>query len=213
MIADPTYTAESNVKIWRSSISSQDRAWTPLGYHLSKKAQPLFESGRHLAEPIPEEHAPEYLYFEYKDLSSREKNNLKDIFWILNGVLIISEKFKAVLDDFDLGRTQLIPVPVFDYDQTTQLEHQCYILHIVERKKGFIPELSEGVKPLKGGVIWSPRRDVLAVDAACAEGVDLWRDPLIGRRIFMSDRLVKALKKAKLKIPNIGLAECRVVKR
>ncbi|MCK0096501.1 hypothetical protein MWU60_13035 [Yoonia sp. F2084L] len=213
MIADPTRTAESNVKIWRSRIMSEQDAWTPLGYHISKEAQPLFQRGRDLCEPISEEHAPEYLYFEYKDLSTHEKNNLKDIFWIYGGVIIVSQKFKAVLDDFDLGRTQLIPVPIFDYDQTTQLDHKCYIFHIAERKKGFIPELSEGVKPLKGGVIWSPRRDVLAVDAACAEGVDLWRDPLIGRRIFMSDRLVKALKKAKLKIPNIGLAECRVVKR
>lgn len=141
----------------------------------------------------------------------RKKNNLKDIFSIAGAVLVATEKFKNVLEEFDLGQTQLIPVPVLDFDQKTPPKQKCYIFHIAEKKKCFMPEHSEGVVAHAGGKIWMARDDVLAVDAAATEGVDLWVDPLINKRIFMTDRLAMALKKAKLKMPNMGLAKCRVI--
>ncbi len=202
----------TDVKIWRSSVISDTRAYAPLAYHISKELQPVFQRGRDLSSVLDAKDVPKYLYFEYYDLPPSKLNNLKDIFTIYGGVLVVTEKFKSVLDEFDMGTNQFFPVPVYKHDQETRLDHSCYILHVTEKKKCFLPEYSKNVKSFAGGKVWAPRRnDVIAVNVSSAEGPDLWRDPLLDERLFLSDQLAQALKAAKLKIPNIGLAPCKVM--
>ncbi|MEO1470698.1 MAG: hypothetical protein AAFV86_16760, partial [Pseudomonadota bacterium] len=96
-----------------------------------------------------------------------------------------------------------------------------FILHVMEKKSAFVPEASEhvfqgsliGHRPVIPGEPWTPKsgKDILAVRAAAAEGVDLWADPDIKRRLFATDRLKRALDKAKVKTRVLTFLPARVL--
>jgi hypothetical protein len=78
-----------------------------------------------------------------------------------------------------------------------------------------VPEQSIGLKerelvPGKWETGWF-EEELLAVQAASSEGVDLWIDPNLSKRIFLSDRLKSALKAASIRSPGMTMHRCRVV--
>lgn len=165
-------------------------------------------------KPLPTDLVPDYIFFKYPDSKEDYKAKLPDLMMIINGLLLISEKFRDLLAGFDLGTTLVHEVPLYEYDQKTRRPGRWFILHITANKKTVIPELSENVKPSLSGRTWSSRiaqEDVLAVHAAAAPGAELWIDPHYYGRIFLSDRLKFALKPAGIRVLKLPLRPCTVI--
>ncbi|WP_234871908.1 imm11 family protein [Allitabrizicola rongguiensis] len=166
--------------------------------------------------PVTPEQAPDYLHFNKSGYPEKLKSSLRDIFEVGGGIIVISERFHDLLQGFDLGPTRLIEVPVFEYDQQRQRPGRFWILHIVAQKTEFVPEASENVEMYPSGDAWKPDPwmrgdDVIAVRASAAEGPDLWVDPTLSNRIFVSDRLYRAIKAEKITARSLKFKPCRVV--
>jgi hypothetical protein len=163
---------------------------------------------------LPNDLVPEYIFFKYPDSKEDYKAKLPDLMMIINGLLVISEKFRDLLAGFDMGTTLIHEVPLYEYDQKTRRPGRWFILHITANKKTVIPEKSENVKPDLSGRTWSSRiaqEDVLAVRADAALGADLWIDPLYYGRIFLTDRLKSALKPAGIRVFKMPMRPCIVI--
>lgn len=149
------------------------------------------------------DYVPDYLFFaQYRP--SKIPAAYCDAFKIIDAYITVSPKLRDVLVQFDLGKTRLFEVPIFETDGKTPSPYPPhYILNIAETKTCFVPEQSENVEqavawdatepepdaPWKGNV----RTDMIAVRASAAEGVNLWADPILRNRIFFSDRLKRAI--------------------
>lgn len=133
---------------------------------------------------------------------------------IYGGLYVISESFRNVLVNFDLGTTQIVEVPFVDRQGAQQPGH-WYLFHISELKSCLVPEQSRGIKKNEFvDVDWesaSSTEELLAVNAGALEGVDLWIDPHMSSRIFFSDRLKSAITDAGIRSPGMKLYRCRVV--
>jgi len=165
-------------------------------------------------KPLPPDLVPEYLFFKYRDAKEDYKTKTPDLAMIINGLTIISEKFRDLLAGFDMGTSLIHEVPLYEYDQTTRRPGRWFILHITANKKTVIPEMSENVKQIGETNHWySPvaQLDVLAVHAEAAKGADLWIDPFFNGRIFLSDRLKSALKPAGIRVRKLPLRPCTVI--
>jgi hypothetical protein len=164
---------------------------------------------------LPTDLVPDYIFFKYPDSKEDYKAKLPDLMMIINGLLVISEKFRDLLADFDVGTSLVHEVPLYEYDQKTRRPGRWFILHITANKKTVIPEMSVGVKPdLGAGLTWSSRmaqEDVLAVRADTAQGADLWIDPCFYGRIFLTDRLKSALKPAGIRVLKMPMRPCTVI--
>ena len=133
-------------------------------------------------------------------------------------------KLAQVLGETDLGTGCLYPFPIYQEDKKTLqdvVEGPFYILNFGAQKHCFLPDESnpETVRPFftleRHGIevwksIFGTNDGDVAVSAAAFEGPDIWFEPKLMSKIFMSDRVVKALRKAKVKV-NFDLKKCRVV--
>ena len=132
-------------------------------------------------------------------------------FWVVTG------RTAEVLRQFDLGQTSLYPTKFFKYDRKTPFERDFFCINFGEKKDAFVPELSTAEKkPWMDTDIWKrpvyPKDDQLVLSPAALEGVDLWMDPRLWEGLFLSDRLVSALRAAKL-TRRFGLKKCRVIEK
>ena len=165
-------------------------------------------------KPLPPDLVPDYIFFDSRDHKEDYKNKTPDLFMIEGGVMVISEKFRNLLADFNMGTSLIHEVPLYEYDQKTLRPGRWFILHITANKKTVIPKMSENVKPDLTGLTWSSRiaqEDILAVHADAAQGADLWIDPLFYGRIFLSDHLKSALKPAGIRVLKLPLRPCTVI--
>ncbi len=175
--------------------------------NLADAADTVRRSNR--GEPLPAERFPTALRPMYKD---QRLKKLPDIF-NAGGILAMSSACAEVLRQHDLGQTSLYPFKVFQSDQKTQVEGDYFHLNIGETKNAFEPDESPRARPfptnmwvLPGGVSDGD----IAVNSAALSGADLWIDPKMRNAFFLSDRLVQALKDAKL-TRRFGLSKCRLV--
>ena len=165
-------------------------------------------------ELIERSQAPDYIFFNLKDLKPAYKANTPDWVMITGGIFVISEKFQDLLAGMDLGPTKMFEVPLYEYDQKTRRPGRWFILHIVAAKRTVIPELSEGVREYETKGYWGRKLigdDKLTVKASAAEGEDLWVDSHYSSRIFLSNRLKTAIEDAHLRIIKPQFEPCAVV--
>lgn len=197
-------------QVWYTKWMSDLETQVAFNYHcaggLGRKVE--YSDAVRACQPVDPTHIPELLFFEDHD---RIKASCRDAFKIVGALLVCSKALRDVLVEHDLGSTQLHEVPIYaDEGRTPTDIAPHYLLHVTERKPGtFSPEHSEGVdrlrSPIDKSVIpngyWLGKydRDTLAVHARSAAGVDLWRDPMIAKRLFLSNRLKRAIEAAGLK--------------
>lgn len=146
-------------------------------------------------------------------------NRTKDLF-TAGPFYAVKGKLAEVLKDFDLGKGGLIPFTIYKADLVTPLEGEFFLLNFGGPKNSFLPDESnsERVRTLfvdkqTGQPMWtiSPRvDDDIALSSAALEGADLWCEKAVIRTLFMSDRLVRAIQAAKVKI-NFELLRVRIV--
>ena len=163
---------------------------------------------------IPTDHVPDYIFFKYPDSKEDYKAKLPDLMMIINGLLVISEKFRDLLVGFDIGTTLVHEVPLYEHDQKTRRSGRWFILHITANKKTVIPEMSENVEQIGKSGHWRSRiaqEDILAVRADAGQGADLWIDASFRGRIFLSDCLKSALKPAGIRVLKMPMRPCIVI--
>jgi hypothetical protein len=138
---------------------------------------------------------------------------LPDLFYGY-GFWVVSDRCADVMRGFDLGSGSLHPVKVFEKDKATPIgDHGWFCLNFGNKKSILLPDKSRSIKPFPGDR-WRP--DVIVGDNAIAVspqaliGPDIWIDPLFFNGFFLSDALVKALKKAKCR-SGFALKKCQVV--
>lgn len=114
----------------------------------------------------------------------------------------VKGQLAETLSQFDLGEGGLIPFTIYKADLETPYPGEFFLLNFGCHKDTVLPEQSRNV--VKRGVSvktgqelwavngWSEDGDVV-VPPAVLGGPDLWFDPAIYNKIFMSDRLVQAL--------------------
>lgn len=207
--------AETLPKVWNTRFPSDSRAFAHLDFRLpddelSNRVLVSDAFNYPNGKPLPASLVPECIF------SKTPGDPLNDRNWvhITGGLSIVSERFRGVLVNFGLGTTQLFEVPYVDR-QGFPRPGRWYLFHISEMKSCLVPEKSIGLKqgeidPTKWDTGWF-EKELLAVRAGSSEGVDLWLDPHIPRRIFLSDRLKLALKAAGISSPGTTLHRCLVV--
>ena len=146
-------------------------------------------------------------------------NKQKDMLYIQHQIAARG-KFAELLQQHDLGvGGELVPYTIYEKDRVTPLPDQYYLFNFGERKDCFVPEESKNLDILRkkerdGEDLWKASLlgvdDDLAFTTAALEGADIWFDKHIHSHFFMSDRLVKAIKAAKLGIP-FKFVRCRIL--
>lgn len=190
-----------------------------VNHRVPDKSQRVFEAIRkhydgHTAkqEDLPEASA---VY------SASDFRRVKDVFF-LGAFLAVKGKIAEVLSKFDFGPGGgLVPHMIYEADEKTPLAGPFYILNFGPMKDCFLPKESTGliesvVNTSSGQVRWfvdSTQDGDVAVSPAALGGSDLWMCPGVGGRIFMSGRLVNALKAAlgDSMFVELRLHRCRVV--
>ena len=146
---------------------------------------------------------------------------VKDVLFI-GAFLGVKGRVAEVLSQFDFGvGGGLVPHTIYEADEKTPLPGPFYIVNFGPRKNCFLPEASANIENLgvhyqTGRIHWSlnhVRDGDIAVSPAALAGSDLWMCPGVESRIFMSNRVVEALRTA---LSDADFAEfrlhcCRVV--
>lgn len=136
-----------------------------------------------------------------------------DAFMIRGGYILVSGRFKALLEQFDLGDIQFAPVTILKRNRKEAYEGAFFFINILEKKTAIVPEQSGmlgyrgeidlGWRPFyetKAGLHLGSGSVAVAVTPAALEGVDLWRDSQLQYgAVFFSDRLRQACKAEKIK--------------
>jgi hypothetical protein len=168
----------------------------------------------HKGNNIPADWLPKKIYARTKKINSLPHLFFANVCWC------VSEKSAEVLSKFDLGVGGLTPVSFFQPDHKTPIEGDHYILNFGTKKNAFSREnspatrvssmLVPGEVPKDWGLPYEMADGLVSVSQAALEGPDIWFDPKLRSAFFVSDRLGKALAKAKL-IDPFRLYLCNVI--
>ena len=168
----------------------------------------VFEAIR-FHRPVPAESLPTPRFIFQGDKRLDKKRHV-----MASGCLIVSGESAAVLRAHDLGATRLVPVELFRIDKTTPVEGEWFYLLPGDAKPALRVEASKGLIDL-GGNGYMPHNsshlkdDFLVFSSEVLSPPDIWFDPAIIEAPILSDRLAKALKKAKV-AAHWDLVRCRV---
>jgi hypothetical protein len=156
---------------------------------------------------------PDQLFYD-ESRSRSYRDGMPDIFTIIDGIPVISERMHDLLGGFRLGAdTRFHEVPFYERDRTTRRPERVWLMNVATALEAVRPEASEGLTDLlPGGVYESASLDDppdLAIDLAACADVDLWVDPQIRSYLFLSAPLRTAIVAAKLKARYWHWSPCR----
>ncbi len=161
---------------WTSTLSIQPIVWSDLGKSQAQLDAMMEQIHAYMrGELVDPDRFPGPLAFQFHKLPE-EKKRLPDVSLIGGGYLLISKKLTDLLREFDIGRTQMFPVTVHEYDQVTPRPEEYFALNIAESKDGFVPEQTTGPCELIGDRWTMMDWAVPAVNSPVADGLDLWVD-------------------------------------
>ena len=133
------------------------------------------------------------------------------------GGLNVCAPLAGVFRRFDLGTGGVVPIKLFKFDRTTLVEAEYFLLTIIDRKETFLPEQSQNLfvalrttPPMPGGMPLEPKDGDIAVSEKARIGSELWFDVKLPNALFMSGRLVAALKEAGF-ARIFNFVKCRVI--
>lgn len=167
-------------------------------------------------KPPPDHGYPLHLTTDQPYPSPDDKAPTPDFFKITDGLGVVTQRFHDVLKNFDLGDTHMIELPMYSHGHDAALPEKFYVLYVIKRDESFfIPEKSEKTRraPLLGDPVWKPPCDdgTVALRDGADVGIDLWADPILLGCVFVSDRLKRAMKAAKIKMKSFNPHPCLIV--
>lgn len=149
-----------------------------------------------------------------------EGATLKEVTLIRDQFLLVGPKVAAVLSQFDLGAGGLHPIEVLDINGALVRDDTYFFWNFGNKRNTFLPEESEGLRKStrareqgENAVYFMPvipAEDSIALSRDALTGPDVWREQHLERGTFLSDRLVQALRQAKLD-HWFELVRCRIV--
>jgi hypothetical protein len=218
-----------SAKVWMSSVKSNyalgdkpgirtkyyEYAWQPSEFNIPPMPDNVHANMRRAGEgfALRREELPEAAAV----WNEKRFKLLGDIFYA-GGFLVVRGKLADTLARFDLGEGGLIPFTMYKADLETPYPGEFFLLNFGCRKNTVLPEESRNV--VKRGVhhqtgitywavnSWSEEHDVV-VSLDSLEGADIWFDPVIYNKIFLSDRLAQALTEIGMK-DVFRLQECGI---
>jgi hypothetical protein len=132
------------------------------------------------------------------------------------GCILIQENCAEIFRKFDLGENSLVPRKIFQNDKTTPVEGQFYILNFGTVKDTLVAKKSISLTgPINHarGTMWrfplKATDDQVVLSSKALEGPDMWHEKSMFEAIFFSERLWRALEKAKLTKPFMGF-RCQI---
>jgi hypothetical protein len=157
---------------------------------------------------------PTHAYFSQPNLTEDYRTSTPDWAKIHGGLHLVSEKFRSLASDFDFGEDEFFEIPLYENDHETRRPGRWFLFHIRETKDTLVAEQSTGLVEAAATVgYWFSHagEDVLAVKASAATGADLWVERRMAGRIFLSDRLMSALKAPGMQMGTLEFRPCIVV--
>lgn len=142
----------------------------------------------------------------------RKNTQPPDAFMIRDGYILVSGRLKVLLEQFDLGDIQFVPVTILKKNRKDAYDGSFFFINILEKKTAIVPDqggkldVSGRIRPgttcfyetARGKYVDSGDVAVVVTPAAF-EGVDLWTDSqLLYGAVFFSDRLRQACKAEKI---------------
>lgn len=212
----------SEDQVWAADCLSATRHLVPVKPHwrgARREAAAVLRACRS-GKPMNPDHVP-----VHASLQKGAPPPKRDYFNIADSASVITQRFAALLDEFDLGpsgpapegskgvgetdRVALYPLTILHPDGERAVGEFLF-LHVAAHKECFLPERSDGV--FRNRVRWGVRfNDPLRVGVRRGAhlGADLWRDRNLSSVLFFSDRLTKAIHEARLS--SIRFYKCRMV--
>lgn len=192
--------------VWFSQLELHDRldrhyrSADPEGPSASERAA----AGLNLqGDVVPERFIPKSV--RAQDAKSKK---LGEVNVLVNHFLVVGPKVAQVLQQSNLGNGALHPVRVLDHSGNLVSQDDFSFWNIGNKLAHFLPEESRDVKKSNygnekpGEHLYFPRvnpvDDSLAFSRACLNGPDAWREKYLRKGTILSDRLMQALRAAKL---------------
>lgn len=218
--------------VWLSKILSDSTIGQNQGLHV-KRFGAAWDPATEAPIPVTDEQvkkALEYLAghsFQRHEMvecaAVFNENNfkrIKDIFAV-GGFYAVRGRLAEILAQFDLAPGCLYPLPVYKADKLTPIDEPFFLLNFGAQKQCFLPERSvkEAYKARyidknTGAQVWkiqsSVKDDDLVLSDVASSGADLWFDPCVENKLFLSDALVSALRAANINA-DFQLIRCRVL--
>jgi len=200
-----------------------DRAWVTDAMHNERLMYNFWPSRTYLEENLAHEEAAMKKVRLAQRLEPTERRpNTAQIFKsvnpisplphiIQNGQLMVSDQVKEVMVSFDIGTTAFDPVTLSKAVGGPLGEPNYHFLNITETKESAELSESSGIWYSIGGKgTVRVRKSKVVVNRSALVGVDMWMEPVLSGAIFVSDRLYRALKDAKL-LKFVEFGQCRIL--
>ncbi len=193
--------------IWFSDFRIAMKNMMPITYETEKYriAFPKQHQKITRGDPIPIERFPSPVWLDPKTT----RKVLLEVFRITNRYMLVSERFRELVAEFETGSTQFVEAEVLQKDRKTPFPGRFFHMNITEKFACFVPE---GSAARYGNGIWAPNivdKIIVNVRAETEPPVDMWIDPILYEGVFFSDRLAKACRRAKIK--GLSLHKCGMV--
>lgn len=143
---------------------------------------------------------------------------IRDFAWV-SGFLTVKEKVADVLQQFDLGGGELVPVPLYKADRVTPWPEPFYYINYGGPKDTFVPEQSPAARFFATDeensidffeVPFGFKDDGVALNDAALISADIWMERHVYGKLFLNGALVDALHAAKIDV-DLRLKKCRIV--
>lgn len=140
-------------------------------------------------------------------------NTKRPDFFMPAGSWVVSGAVAKILKKHDLGSSHLSKVKLLKTNRKDPIGGEYYNLALSEFKETWILDKSVELRARPKGN-WSlpfePANDQVALSSDCLTGPDLWRERNFFGAFFLSDRVVTALREAKL-TRHFKLYRCQIV--
>jgi hypothetical protein len=208
-----------STKVWMSALNSNSSVgmkqglrskyygydWTPASFTIPMLPKEVAQASKRQQRGIAlqrHEQTEAVAVWNEKSFSRVRDIFCAGPFYAVKGRLI------EVFSNIDMGEGGLVPFTIYEADCTTPKDIECYFLNVGCVKDSLVAEKCEVLRNLGNdrvtgrplytvNSIKSDGRVVLSKKAL--DGPDLWVEDLASRKFFMSDRLARALIKARMK--------------
>ncbi|QJB69119.1 imm11 family protein [Parasphingorhabdus halotolerans] len=205
--------------VWASNAMINPAMLRPIRHDLAESGEINKQKSLLAAKENPQGKALSKEYFPDEIFVAKDANtnyeNLPHLFYAY-GYWVVSGEVADVMRQFDLGGCNLYPTNVFRKDRKTSIGDKWFCLNFGNVKQAFIGNESTAVSKFGSGTTdrWNAptilKDGQLVVRSSALSGPDIWIDAKIFNIFFVSNRLARALKAAKVATP-FGLKKCVIV--
>lgn len=159
-----------------------------------EKACHLWRDGNHIDMKLTHEDVPKKIKITGLPKTAR----LRDAFWVVNGLPLVSDPLRDLIERFDPGIHDFFPVEL-ELPAGREPETGYSVLILRAQKDTFIPELSHHGGDRYNGrmfqlITTSPKKRKVSFTPACLKGAHIWREKRLSGEVFLSDELEAAMR-------------------